>query len=87
VLDAGVGVVGGKVGNQVGRQTGAELLINQQFELPIDDYSSFGRGEMLVFERYSQETFDESLAFARRWGLDSNMKETLFDSLATSVNV
>jgi hypothetical protein len=47
------------------------------------DYSKFGLGELLVFEPYPRQTFDETVAFARRWGLDGNMREDSFEALAT----
>lgn len=37
------------------------------------DYGKFGLGEMLVFEPYTQEEYDQTLALARRWGLDSEL--------------
>jgi hypothetical protein len=51
------------------------------------DYSKFGLGELLVFERYNEDTFAESVSFARRWGLDQNMRESAFDALAAPVNL
>jgi hypothetical protein len=48
------------------------------------DWSKFGLGEMLVFERYPEETFSETVDFARRWGLDKNMQERTFEALATA---
>lgn len=50
------------------------------------DWSKFGLGEMLVFERYPQETFLETVDFARRWGLDQNMREDSFEALAVSAS-
>jgi hypothetical protein len=47
------------------------------------DWSSFGLGELLVFERYPEETFTESVEFARRWGLDRNMRAASYAALAT----
>ena len=47
------------------------------------DYDKFGLGELLVFERYPIEIFEETVAFARRWGLDGNMREDSFKALAT----
>jgi hypothetical protein len=47
------------------------------------DYSNFGLGELLVFEPYPRRTFDETIAFARRWGLDGNLREDSFEALAT----
>lgn len=51
------------------------------------DYARFGLGELLVFEDYGEETFEESVSFARRWGLDRNMRESTFGALAARVNV
>lgn len=50
------------------------------------DYSKFGLGELLVFERYPEDTFDESVAFAKRWGLDSNMQESRYGALAVTLS-
>ena len=49
------------------------------------DYARFGAGELLVFERYPEDTFAESVAFARRWGLDRNMQEDRYSALAAPV--
>lgn len=49
------------------------------------DYSKFGLGELLVFERYPADVFDESVAFARRWGLDGNMRNADYEALAAPV--
>jgi hypothetical protein len=46
------------------------------------DYSTFGLGEVLVFERYPEDTFEESVAFAKRWGLDRDMRERTYSALA-----
>jgi len=46
------------------------------------DWAKFGLGEVLVFERYPEETFREAVDFAHRWGLDQNMRESSFDALA-----
>lgn len=48
------------------------------------DYKRFGLGELLVFESYPRDTFEEAVAFARRWGLHQNMREDNFDALAVS---
>jgi NitT/TauT family transport system substrate-binding protein len=48
------------------------------------DWSSFGLGELLVFERYPEETFSETVEFARRWGLDRNMSSASYAALATA---
>jgi hypothetical protein len=47
------------------------------------DYDTFGLGELLVFESYPMDIFEETIAFARRWGLDRNMREDSFEALAT----
>lgn len=47
------------------------------------DYTHFGLGELLVFEPYPRDTYEETVAFARRWGLDRNMREDSFEALAT----
>jgi hypothetical protein len=47
------------------------------------DWSRFGLGELLVFERYPESTYEETLAFARRWGLDSNVREREYAALST----
>lgn len=46
------------------------------------DWSRFGLGEMLVFERYPEETFEETMDFARRWGLDKNVRVDAYTELA-----
>jgi hypothetical protein len=51
------------------------------------DWSRFGRGEMLVFQHYPEETFLETLQFARRWGLDRNVKEETYSELAAAPGV
>jgi NitT/TauT family transport system substrate-binding protein len=47
------------------------------------DYAHFGLGELLVFEPYPRDTYGETVAFARRWGLDRNMREDSFEALST----
>ena len=49
------------------------------------DYSEFGQGELLVFEPYPEEAFADALAFARRWGLDKEVRERRFEALASHV--
>jgi len=48
------------------------------------DYTKFGLGELLVFERYPEDIFEATVAFARSWGLDREMREDSFNALATS---
>ncbi|MGH7921785.1 MAG: hypothetical protein ACREQM_17855, partial [Candidatus Dormibacteraceae bacterium] len=47
------------------------------------DYSRFGRGELLTFEPYPTEVYDQTVQFARRWGLAGNMREDSFEALRT----
>lgn len=47
------------------------------------DYARFGLGELLVFEPYPRDTYEDTVAFVRRWGLDRNMRENSFEALAT----
>lgn len=51
------------------------------------EYSTFGRGELLVFEPYPEEAFGEAVAFARRWGLDGELREARYEVLAAHVAV
>jgi hypothetical protein len=47
------------------------------------DWTQFGSGELLVFEPYPRDVYEETVAFARRWGLDGNMREDSFEALAS----
>jgi NitT/TauT family transport system substrate-binding protein len=51
------------------------------------DYSTFGLGELLFFERYSEQEFRDTLQFAHRWGLDLNVRETSYEKLIAPVAV
>jgi hypothetical protein len=51
------------------------------------DYRTFGRGELLVFEPYTEEDFQGAMAFAQRWGLNRNVRESDFAGLSTRVAV
>jgi hypothetical protein len=51
------------------------------------DWSRFGLGELLVFERYPETTFNETVAFARRWGLDRNMRQEEYAVLAAPASL
>lgn len=51
------------------------------------DWSKFGLGEMLVFERYPEETFDEAMSFARRWGLDKNVRADTYQELVATASL
>jgi hypothetical protein len=39
------------------------------------DLSRFGLGEVLEFQPYAQEDYERTLALARRWGLDRNLRD------------
>lgn len=45
------------------------------------DYATFGLGEKMVFEPYTEEMFQTALAFARRWGLDSAVRDDRYANL------
>ena len=47
------------------------------------DWSRFGLGELLVFERYPESVYAATIDFAHRWGLDANMREREYAALAT----
>ena len=49
------------------------------------DTEQFGPGELLVFERYPEEEFQRTVAFARKWGLDGDIVETSYDRLIASI--
>ncbi len=51
------------------------------------DYTQFGLGELLIFEPYPREIYDETIAFARRWGLAGSMREDAFEALAFTSSV
>jgi hypothetical protein len=53
-----------------------------EFATQEHDWSRFGLGELLVFERYPESTYEETLAFARRWGLDKNVTNREFAALS-----
>lgn len=48
------------------------------------DYSRFGLGELLVFEPYPRDVYEQTVAFARRWGLAGHMREDAYDALAAT---
>ena len=48
------------------------------------NWTRFGLGELLVFEPYPRDVYEETVIFARRWGLDRQMREDRFDALAVS---
>lgn len=45
------------------------------------DYATFGLGEKMVFEPYTEEMFQSALAFARQWGLDSAVRDDRYANL------
>jgi NitT/TauT family transport system substrate-binding protein len=51
------------------------------------DYSTFGRGERMFSEPYSEEMYEEAIAFAERWGLAGNMEERRYERLVAPVAV
>ena len=51
------------------------------------DYTRFGLGELLIFEPYPREIYEETVAFARRWGLAGSMREDAFEALAFTSSV
>ena len=51
------------------------------------DWSRFGLGELLVFERYPDDVYAQSVEFARRWGLDGHMREAAYDNLAVPISL
>jgi NitT/TauT family transport system substrate-binding protein len=48
------------------------------------DVQRFGPGELLVFERYPEEEYERAVAFARKWGLDKDIRETRYENLVAS---
>ncbi len=51
------------------------------------DYEKFGLGELLFFERYTEEDFRAALDFARKWGLDRNVRTADYGELIAPVTV
>ncbi|MDQ6773890.1 MAG: hypothetical protein M3024_13040 [Candidatus Dormibacteraeota bacterium] len=51
------------------------------------EFSTFGRGELLVFEPYPEQAFADAIAFARRWDLDGDVREERFEALAAHVAI
>jgi ABC-type nitrate/sulfonate/bicarbonate transport system substrate-binding protein len=45
------------------------------------DYATFGLGEKMVFEPYTEEMFQAALAFARQWGLDAAVRDDRYANL------
>ncbi len=51
------------------------------------DWSTFGTGERLIFERYTDDMLDEAVRFADRFGLRENVREERYEELVTPVTV
>jgi len=51
------------------------------------EWQKFGLGELLVFERYPEETFTETMEFARRWGLDRDVRADSYSELAAPASL
>ena len=51
------------------------------------DYGAFGLGELLFFEPYSRQDFDDAIAFARGWGLTGQMQNEEYEELVARVSV
>ena len=49
------------------------------------DLQRFGLGELLVFERYPEEEYERAVAFARKWGLDREIRETRYENLVAAL--
>ena len=49
------------------------------------DYSRFGLGELLFFERYTEEDFRAALQFAEKWGLHLNIRDDRYEYLIAPV--
>jgi len=41
-------------------------------------------GELLVFEPYPEDEYQRTVAFARKWGLDGEIRETRYEHLIAS---
>jgi NitT/TauT family transport system substrate-binding protein len=49
------------------------------------DVQRFGPGELLVFELYAEEEYERAVAFARKWGLDNEIRETHYENLIAAL--
>ncbi len=49
------------------------------------DVQRFGPGELLVFEPYPEAEYQRTVAFARKWGLDGEIRETRYEQLIASL--
>ncbi len=46
-----------------------------------------GLGELLFFEPYGESQFEATLQFARKWGLDKNIRDESYENLIAPVSV
>jgi hypothetical protein len=51
------------------------------------NYTTFGRGEKLIFEPYSQEMFEDAMQFAQTWGLHEHVRESRYEALLAPVSI
>ncbi len=51
------------------------------------DYRTFGLGELLFFEPYSQQEFAEAITFAEAWGLTGHMQNQDYGHLISPVSL
>ena len=51
------------------------------------DYRTFGLGELLFFEPYSQQEFAEAITFAEAWGLTGHMQNWDYGHLISPVSL
>ena len=51
------------------------------------DYSKFGLGELLFFDRYTEGDFRAALQFAQKWGLHLNVRDDRYEYLIAPVTV
>jgi hypothetical protein len=49
------------------------------------DYTTFGRGERLIDEPYTEAMFEQAVSFAGRFGLDGHMETRRYDQLTAAV--
>jgi len=51
------------------------------------EYTTFGRGEKLIFEPYSQDMFEDAMQFAQAWGLHEHVRESRYEALLAPVSI
>jgi hypothetical protein len=51
------------------------------------DYSKFGLGELLFFERFDEDMLNEAVRFAERWELGEDLRELKYENLVATVTV